>query len=101
MVEPRTARIGGTDTVLDDRVIEELGSRFRCELLRPGGAGYEASRKVWNGSISRFPALIARCAGAAEVIAALRYARDTGIVVADRGGGTASPASRSATAGSS
>jgi hypothetical protein len=81
--------------------IAGLQDGFRGELLHPGDPGYEDARRVWNGSISRFPALIARCAGVADVITAVRFARDTGLLVAVRGGGTASPACPSATAASS
>lgn len=91
MAELRVMTTGGTDAVLDDRVVEEFGAKLRGALLRPEDAGYEDSRKVWNGSIDRSPALIARCAGVADVIAAVRFARDTGLVVAVRGGGHSFP----------
>jgi len=63
-----------------------LRDGFRGELLSPQDPGYEDARKVWNGSIDRFPALIARCAGVADVIAAVRFARDSGLLAAVRGG---------------
>ncbi|MBA3430138.1 MAG: FAD-binding oxidoreductase [Actinobacteria bacterium] len=59
--------------------------------MRPENPTYDEHRKVWNGSINRFPALIARCAGVADVIAAVRFARDNGLVVAVRGGGHSFP----------
>ena len=71
--------------------IAGLQDDFRGELLHPGDPGYEDARRVWNGSISRFPALIARCAGVADVISAVRFARDTGLLVAVRGGGHSFP----------
>ena len=71
--------------------IAGLQDGFRGELLHPGDPGYEDARRVWNGSISRFPALIARCAGVADVISAVRFARDTGLLVAVRGGGHSFP----------
>ena len=71
--------------------IAGLQDGFRGELLRPQDPAYEDARKVWNGSINRFPALIARCAGVADVIAAVRFARDTGLLVAVRGGGHSYP----------
>ncbi len=46
---------------------------------------------MWNGSIDRYPALIARCAGVADVIAAVRFARTHGLLVAVRGGGHSFP----------
>src|SRR5215203_3807376 len=71
--------------------IAGLQDDFRGELLRLGDPDYEDARRVWNGSISRFPALIARCAGVADVITAVRFARDTGLLVAVRGGGHSFP----------
>src|SRR5215207_7086346 len=68
-----------------------LRDGFRGELLSPQDPGYEDARKVWNGSIDRFPALIARCAGVADVIAAVRFARDSGLLAAVRGGGHSYP----------
>ena len=49
---------------------------LRGPLLRPGDGGYDEARKVWNGMIDRRPALIARCTGVADVMAAVRFARD-------------------------
>ena len=71
--------------------IAGLQEGFRGELLRPQDPGYEDARKVWNGSIDRLPALIARCAGVADVIAAVKFAKDTGLLVAVRGGGHSYP----------
>ncbi|MDQ3999677.1 MAG: FAD-binding oxidoreductase, partial [Actinomycetota bacterium] len=71
--------------------ITGLQDGFRGELLRPQDPGYEDARKVWNGSIDRLPALIARCAGVADVIAAVKFAKDNGLLVAVRGGGHSFP----------
>ena len=71
--------------------IAGLQEGFRGELLRPQDPGYEDARKVWNGSIDRFPALITRCAGVADVIAAVKFAKENGLLVAVRGGGHSFP----------
>jgi hypothetical protein len=76
---------------LDRRVVDELAATFRGELVAPGDGGYETHRRVWNGSIDRHPALIARCAGVADVIDAVRFARRVGLVVAVRSGGHSFP----------
>ncbi|SDU73941.1 FAD-binding oxidoreductase [Jiangella alkaliphila] len=55
--------------------------------LRPGDAGYDAARTVWNAMVDRRPALIARCATAAEVVEAVRYGREQGLEIGVRGGG--------------
>jgi FAD/FMN-containing dehydrogenase len=69
--------------------IRELRVRFRGALLRPDEEGYEEARRVWNGAIDRRPALIARCAGADDVVEAVRFARERDLVVSVRGGGHA------------
>jgi FAD/FMN-containing dehydrogenase len=67
--------------------LHELRGRFRGTLLRPGEEGYPEARRVWNGAIDRSPALIARCAGADDVQAAVRFARDRDLPISVRGGG--------------
>jgi FAD/FMN-containing dehydrogenase len=66
---------------------QELRGQFRGDLVLPGDEPYEEARRVWNASIDRRPALIARCTGTADVVAALRVARARGLAVAVRGGG--------------
>jgi FAD/FMN-containing dehydrogenase len=82
---PETAR--GHHTALDDAAIAGLSRHFRGALTRPGDAAYDAQRRIWNGAIDRRPALIARCTGAADVRAAVGFARERELVVALRGGG--------------
>jgi FAD/FMN-containing dehydrogenase len=65
----------------------DLRARFRGALLQPGEEGYEEARRIWNGSIDRHPALIARCAGSDDVVEAVRFARDHDLLVSVRGGG--------------
>jgi FAD binding domain/Berberine and berberine like len=76
---------------LDQTALSELERSFRGQLVRPRDPTYDEHRRIWNGSISRFPALIARCAGVADVTAAVKFARDTGLEVAVRGGGHSFP----------
>lgn len=79
------------ETKLDPSALTELETSFRGELVRPGDPSYDEHRRIWNGSINRLPALIARCAGVADVIAAVRFSRETGLGVAVRGGGHSFP----------
>ena len=60
---------------------------FRGRLISPDHADYDAARSVWNGLIDRRPQMIARCIGAADVVAAVRFARDHDLEIAIRGGG--------------
>ncbi|MFX1766872.1 FAD-binding oxidoreductase [Paraburkholderia sp. A1RI-2L] len=65
----------------------ELATTFRGQLLCPTDAGYDDARKVHNGLVDKRPALIARCLGVADVVAALDLTRRLGLEVAVRGGG--------------
>jgi FAD/FMN-containing dehydrogenase len=71
--------------------IPKDGIALRGQLVAPDHPGYEAARQIWNGSIDRHPALIARCTGVADVMAAVRYARASGLPVAVRSGGHSFP----------
>ena len=66
---------------------DELGASFRGELVLPTSPRYDTARRIWNGAIDRHPACIARCAGVADVVAAVRFARDHDLEIAVRGGG--------------
>lgn len=73
----------------DTGSFQRFRAAFRGALLRPGEEGYEEARRVWNGAIDRRPALIARCVGADDVVAAVRFARDHDLLVSVKGGGHA------------
>jgi FAD/FMN-containing dehydrogenase len=75
MEDLRMLTTSGTDTVLDAATVQGFKTCLRGPLLRPGDAGYAEARTVWNGMIDRKPALIARCAGVADVIQAVNFAR--------------------------
>ena len=79
------------ETRFDETALTALERSFRGQLVRPGDSTYDEHRRIWNGSIDRFPALIARCTGVADVVAAVRFARDAGLLVAVRGGGHSFP----------
>jgi FAD/FMN-containing dehydrogenase len=72
---------------VDDAALADLARHFRGELIRPGNPQYDAARAVWNGAIDRHPGLVARCTGAGDVQAAVRFARERELLVAVRGGG--------------
>ena len=74
-------------TTLDDMVVRELSGRVSGPVLVPGDPGYDAARRVHNGLVDRRPAVIVRCHGAGDVVAALGAARRAGMEVSVRGGG--------------
>src|SRR4029450_6240894 len=73
--------------VVAEAAITRLRNRLRGEVILPGDAGYEGIRRVWNGMVDKRPALIVRCAGAADVIGAVTFARDHDLLVSVRAGG--------------
>lgn len=83
---------------LDDATIQAFRASLRGELVQPDDPEYDTVRMVHNGMIDKRPALIARCAGAADVIRAVDFAREHHLLIAVRGGGHNSPATPSVTA---
>lgn len=77
----------GKPVSLAEETVETFRGRLRGSLLTAEDAGYEEARKVWNGSIDKHPALIARCKGVADVMAAVDFARDQGVLFSVRAGG--------------
>jgi FAD/FMN-containing dehydrogenase len=70
-----------------DKVVEEFRSQIRGEVLLPRDQGFDAARTIWNAMIDRKPGLIVRCAGVADVMRSVAFARDHGLLVSVRGGG--------------
>lgn len=77
----------GEEIALEAAQIEEFRTRLRGPLLTAEHADYELARQIWNGMIDRRPALIARCSGTADVVAAVNFARTHNLLVSVRGGG--------------
>ena len=77
---------GGTVPISQEAVVA-LRKRTRGVVLTGGDEGYDAARSVWNAMIDRRPGLIVQCTGAADVQVAVDFARETGAVLAVRGGG--------------
>jgi len=73
------------------RTIETLREAIRGDVITPADADYDTARVVYNAMIDRRPAAVVRCADAADVIAAVRYATDNGLDVAVRGGSHSVP----------
>ena len=69
------------------KAVQELKSQVRGDVILPDDARYNEARKVYNAMIDKRPAAVVRCAGVADVIAAVKAARADGLSVAVRGGG--------------
>ena len=83
----RYRRIDGTESHLAATHLERFAAGIGGELLHATSAGYDDARRLWNAMIDRRPALIARCAGTADVMQALRFAREHEMDLSVRGGG--------------
>jgi FAD/FMN-containing dehydrogenase len=78
-------------SVLDVAALDELAGTIQGQLIRPDDDAYDAARAVWNGTIDRRPAVIARCTGVADVMAVVALARSTQLPLAVRCGGHSAP----------
>jgi FAD/FMN-containing dehydrogenase len=67
--------------------LDRLRDAIHGSVIDPGDEGYDAARAIWNGAIDRRPACVARCTGVADVVAAVRFARERDLLVAVRAGG--------------
>lgn len=67
--------------------IVQFRAQLRGELIEPGNSGYDTARKVYNAMIDKKPRLIAKCVDVADVIAAVKFGRASGLRVSVRGGG--------------
>jgi FAD/FMN-containing dehydrogenase len=83
---PVTSLDGSKGTVDQNRV-ETLRRELGGDLLRSGDPGYDEARSLFNGMHDKHPALIARCTGVADVVDAVNFAREHGILLSIRSGG--------------
>jgi FAD/FMN-containing dehydrogenase len=74
-------------TMISAAAIEAFAARLRGRVLIATDAAYDEARTIWNGMIDRRPGLIVQCAGAADVVNAVRFAAENRLLVAVRGGG--------------
>ncbi|MGZ4333384.1 MAG: FAD-binding oxidoreductase [Gaiellaceae bacterium] len=75
------------ETQLDAEAVAGLSEQVRGPVLAPGDPGYDDARSLWNGLIDRSPALIVQCSGAADVVDAVNFAREQGLVLSIKAGG--------------
>ena len=80
------ATLHGERVRVEDAALEQLRTTIHGEVLTPGDAGY-AERPIYNAMHKRRPAIIVRCAGTADVVDAVKFARERNLLVAVRGGG--------------
>jgi FAD/FMN-containing dehydrogenase len=81
MTEAQT--VSGLDPIAPGILRRAVSGR----VITPADPEYEAARRVWNGTIDRYPAAVVRCTGIGDAVRALEFARDNALPVAVRGGG--------------
>ena len=91
MTDQLRAAAAAIEPTASQTLVEEFKAGLRGELLFPVSAGYEAALKIHNGMINNRPAMVARCAGVADVINCVNFARTTETLVSIRGGGHGVP----------
>lgn len=75
------------DQTLNETAAQVFRERFRGEVLREDDEGYDEARQVWNAMIDRYPALIARPTGTADVMTAVAFAHENDVLLSVKGGG--------------
>ncbi len=73
--------------MVDDRTVDALQATIGGKVSRPGEAGYDDAVNIWNGAISRRPAVVVGCTSSGDVANSLGFARREGLEVSVRGGG--------------
>jgi hypothetical protein len=79
------------ETVISSQAVNELQTRLPGKVILPEHSDYHEARKLWNGFIDRYPAVIVRCRDANDVAESIRFARARNLEIAVRGGGHSVP----------
>ncbi len=77
----------GNGETLSEEALAAFQAQFKGKILRKEDGEYGEARKIWNGMIDKKPGLIVYCTGAADVIAAVNFARENNLLTAVRSGG--------------
>src|SRR4051794_21029713 len=82
---------GETVTTTHEPLAASFDAAFGGTISTPGDPDYDTARAIWNGVIDGHPAVIAHCASAADVVAAVNLTRTAGVPLAIRAGGHSPP----------
>ena len=87
MTEIRLASLQGGAIALGTDTLDTLRQSLRGAVCLPEEAGYDEARTIWNAMIDRHPGAVVRCKGASDIIRAVTFAREHGVLLAVRAGG--------------
>ena len=79
--------LSGEAVVFDNQTLDDLRARIRGQVISPSDSTYDEAREIWNAMINRRPGLIVRCAGTADVLQVVRFARRHQLLTSVRGAG--------------
>ena len=79
--------LSGEAVVFDNQTLDDLRARVRGQVISPSDSNYDEAREIWNAMINRRPGLIVRCAGTADVLQVVRFARRHQLLTSVRGAG--------------
>jgi hypothetical protein len=79
--------LDGGDKKLASTAIDEFAGRVRGAVITREAPGYDEARTIWNAMIDRHPALIVRCSGVADVMQAVRFCNEHGLLLSVKGAG--------------
>ena len=77
----------GSITQINEEQLDKLRRQVHGKVIAPSDGEYDEARKIWNGMIDRRPSLVIECTGTADVLLAVRFAKEHGLVVSVRGAG--------------
>jgi FAD/FMN-containing dehydrogenase len=87
MPDIKIRTLDNNETIVSSEAFDGFVASFRGEVVTADSPDYDDVRSIWNAMIDKRPAIIARCTGTADVITAVNFARDNGLLTAVRGGG--------------
>ncbi|WP_027533446.1 FAD-binding oxidoreductase [Bradyrhizobium sp. WSM3983] len=87
MTELRLTSLQGGAIALTGDSLDALRQTLRGNVCLPEEAGYDEARTIWNAMIDRHPGAVVRCRGAGDIMRAITFAREHGILLAVRAGG--------------
>ena len=81
------ATSSGPSVMLNDSAIDGLASALQGTLIKQGDGAFDETRAIWNAMVDKKPALIAQCATTTDIVTAVNFAREHGLLVGVSGSG--------------
>jgi FAD/FMN-containing dehydrogenase len=77
----------GQTAELNQDAFDTLKSRLKGAIVFANDPAFQEARTLWNAMIDKKPAAVVRCLGTADVLAAVRFAREHDLLLSIKGGG--------------